>query len=196
MSSHHAKRHSGMIASLCLMSVGFIMASSGCGSPSWATSGGANSPTDGLSIDLRMEGAAQKIVHYQLNGAGRLWFAGGRDVAIDRWTWEGDIDPARGQAIARAVAAGHWFTNPPSGDGGDSATWKIKATSPTGGSTKFTVSGQADSVDAVYAELEAAAASRFGKFLDTLPTASQDRQRRRNNWADTGGDAPKEASDP
>ena len=108
-----------------------LLALVGCTSE-WVSTGGVNSPTDGVSIDMLMEGQANQLVRYRLSGDGRLWFAGGATAANDKFSWEGVINRADGYAVASAVGDGHWFSNPPSGDGSESVTWTIKAWKPAG----------------------------------------------------------------
>ena len=104
-----------------------------------------DSPTDGLSMQLLMEGQAQQLVRYRFNGEGVLLFAGGQDVSNDRFSWEGVIPPKYGQAIAAAGAWG-WFTAAPTGNGNESATWTISAWDRSGRGIHFTVYGEDDSV--------------------------------------------------
>lgn len=152
-----------------------LSGTSGCASP-WVVTGGPNSPTDGLSIELLMEGQAQQMVRLRLNGDGLLMYAGGRDVAQNVYSWEGVIDRADGQAVAAAVREGHWFEDPPTGDGSESKTWWIKAWGRHGKHAKFTVYGHAASLEAVYDILNRIASARFNSFLKEFPKPSLDRQ--------------------
>ena len=68
---------------VCLIAI--VLLAQGCASK-WVVSGGPDSPTDGLSMQMLMEGQAQQMVRYRFNGEGVLLFAGGVDVALIRNT--------------------------------------------------------------------------------------------------------------
>ena len=160
----------------------------GCGKAHWVTPGPVDSPTDGLSMDLFMEGSAQKLVRYRFNGTGQLWFAGGVAVANDKTSWEGRLNRDQGRAIVAAVRKGRWFTNPPTGDGSESETWTIKAWSRDNLAASFTVYGKAESVQEVYDILNKASTARFDEYLNTMPKPSLDQQMERRNATTVGED--------
>ena len=164
------------------------MAVTGCSKSQWMTAGPVDSPTDGLSVDLFMEGSDQQLVRYRFNGTGTLWFAGGVAVTNDTITWEGRLNSDQGHAIVDAVRKGRWFTKPPSGDGSESQTWTIKAWSRDDLTASFTVYGKSDSVEEVYGILKQASSARFDEFLDTMPKPSLDQQMERRNAATVGED--------
>ena len=160
----------------------------GCSKSQWVTSGPVDSPTDGLSMDLFLEGSAQKLVRYRFNGTGTLWFAGGVAVTNDKASWEGRLNPEQGRAIVAAVRKGRWFTNPPSGDGSESETWTIHAWSRDNLTASFKVYGKADSVQEVYDILNKASSARFDEFLSTMPKPSLDQQMDLRNATMVGED--------
>ncbi|MAT82509.1 MAG: hypothetical protein CMJ29_12805 [Phycisphaerae bacterium] len=166
-----------LILLTCLASMSSLW---GCAS-NWVSTGGPDSPTGGLSIELLMEGKAQQMVRLQLSGDGLLKYAGGRDVANNVYSWEGRVDRADGQAVAAAVRSGQWFVDPPSGDGNETHTWWIKAWDAQGRHANFTVYGDAKSVQTVYDILNKIASSRFSSYLDALPEPSLDRQLKRES---------------
>ncbi|MDG2424161.1 MAG: hypothetical protein P8M22_09305 [Phycisphaerales bacterium] len=172
---------------MCLGSLG------GCAS-NWVVTGGPDSPTDGISIELLMEGQAQQMVRIQLSGNGLLKYAGGRDVANNVYSWEGRVDRADGQAIAAAVQAGKWFVEPPTGDGSESQTWWIKAWNAKGGHASFTVYGHADSVEKVYGILNKITSSRFKSYMESLPKPSIDRQLQRDSAIEKASEADDDGS--
>lgn len=152
----------------------------GCASQ-WVVTGGPNSPTEGLSIEMLMEGQAQQMVRFRLSGDGRLLYAGGRDVADNVYSWEGVIDQADGHAVVAAVREGSWFVDPPTGDGSESKTWWIKAWDAQSRHVNFTVYGHAKTVEAVYEILNRIATSRFKSHLEALPKPSLERQFQRED---------------
>lgn len=154
----------------------------GCQSE-WVSTDGPNSPTEGVSFNMLMEGKAQQLVRYRLSGDGRLWFAGGVAVANDEFTWEGSINRADGYAVASAVRDGRWFSKPPSGDGSESVTWTIKAWEP-GGHASFTVYGHDPSVQKVYDILKRVSSQRFDEYIRELPKPSLDRELERKEAAE------------
>ena len=172
------------VVALCLVAVALL--AQGCASK-WVVSGGPDSPTDGLSMQLLMEGQAQQLVRYRFNGEGVLLFAGGQDVSNDRFSWEGVIPPKYGQAIAAAVRRGGWFTKAPTGNGNESATWTISAWDRSGRGIHFTVYGEDDSVREVYDILSRIAAARVDGFMKTLPKPSLDRQLLREEAVESDG---------
>ena len=177
-----------------LLLVCFVSATSfGCAS-NWVSTGGPNSPTDGLSIQLLMEGQAQQMVRLQMSGDGLLKFAGGRDVANDVYSWEGRVDRADGQAVVSAVRSGKWFVDPPTGDGSESKTWWIKAWDAQGRHANFTVYGHAESVEKVYEILNSIASNRFKSYLEALPKPSLDRQLQRETAVENAAPAGTESS--
>ena len=167
---------------VCLIAI--VLLAQGCASK-WVVSGGPDSPTDGLSMQMLMEGQAQQMVRYRFNGDGVLLFAGGVDVANDRFSWEGMIPPKYGQAIADAVRRGKWFEKPPTGNGSESATWTIRAWNRAGQGIHFTVYGEDDSVREVYDILSRIAAARDDGFMKSLPKPSLDRQLKRDEAVET-----------
>ncbi|MCH2134496.1 MAG: hypothetical protein MK116_12180 [Phycisphaerales bacterium] len=171
---------SGLVCSL------FVLSLCGCASR-WVTTGGPDSPTEGLSIDLLLEGTAQKVVRYQLNGKGQLWFSGGRSVSEGEPSWEGRVNSEKGRAVADAVAKGKWFVDPPTGDGSESQTWTVKAWDSGGRHASFMVYGRAESVDEIYAILNEVSKARFDGFLRELPKPSLDRQLQRDNAVQPAG---------
>tara|TARA_B100001059_G_scaffold236532_1_gene287581 strand:- start:7625 stop:8194 length:570 start_codon:yes stop_codon:yes gene_type:complete len=167
---------------MCLVAAAVVL--QGCASK-WVVPGGPDSPTDGISMQLLMEGQAQQLVRYRFNGEGVLLFAGGVDVPNDRFSWEGMILPKYGQSIAEAVRRGGWFKNPPTGDGSESATWTISAWNRAGTGIHFTVYGEDDSVREVYDILSRIAAARIDGFMKELPKPSLDRQLQREGAVDS-----------
>ncbi|MEE2908498.1 MAG: hypothetical protein VX527_11790 [Planctomycetota bacterium] len=168
--------------------VGILAWTTGCASQ-WVVTGGPNSPTEGLSIELLMEGQAQQMVRFRLSGDGRLLYAGGRDVADNVYSWEGIVDQTDGHAAADAVHEGRWFVEPPTGDGSESQTWYIKAWDAQSRHANFTVYGHAKSVEAVYEILNRIASMRFKSYLDELPKPSLERQLQREDAIDKAGEA-------
>ena len=97
-------------------------------------------------------------------------------MTTGRITWRGQLDPTQGQALAAAIQEGNWFSSPPSGRGDESATWDITAWNAAGQRARFTVYGQAESVEKVYNILQQASSARFDDFLREMPKPSLDRQ--------------------
>lgn len=163
---------------IAFLLIAVVLVIPGCASK-WVVPGGPDSPTEGLSMQMLMEGQAQQMVRYRFNGNGVLLFAGGVDVANDRFSWEGMIPPKYGRAIAEAVRRGKWFEKPPTGNGSESATWTIRAWNREGQGIHFTVYGEDDSVQEVYDILSRIAAARVDGFMKNLPKPSLDRQLKR-----------------
>lgn len=161
-----------------------ILLLQGCASK-WVVPGGPDSPTEGLSMQMLMEGQAQQLVRYRFNGNGVLLFAGGVDVANDTFSWEGMIPPEDGRAIAEAVRRGKWFEDPPTGNGSESATWTIHAWNRNGVGIHFTVYGEDSSVEEVYGILSRIASARVDGFIRTLPKPSLDRELKRKDAAES-----------
>ncbi len=151
----------------------------------WAVPGGPDSPTEGLSMQMLMEGKTLQIVRYRFDGNGLLLFAGGPDVPNDRFSWEGVIPAEYGHRIAEAVRRGKWFEEPPTGNGSESATWTIRAWNRSGQGIHFTVYGEDESVQEVYDLLSRVAAARVDGFMKDLPKPSLDRQLKREDAADS-----------
>lgn len=155
-------RTPGLVATLV------VLAATGC-----APRGGADSPTGGLSLRLKVTGDENLAALYEVSADGVLAFGGGIDAQRDRVTWEGAMTGPEIDRLRALVEEHEWYTRRPVSSGEPKERrYRIKLRWP-GGGKYYKVRGASPDVVQVQELLDKIARRRFDAYLRSLPAAKE-----------------------
>ena len=117
------------------------------------------------SMDVYLRGPDFQYARWHVEADGTLKFAGGRAARSSDWSWSGRLTPSQAAAID-AVAA-QWVVGSPRADEATANVWEVQ----WGDGQRFTVHGDATSIDAAWSVFNEAGAARFKAELDRVPDA-------------------------